>query len=98
MYSSSAVTPYADLYRHGVLLVLLVLLVGMSALGLFVRAIDSRVSGNGPGDSRLIFLPMMLFTALVKQEVDYLALSASIASILLTAAFAVRLVSRGGTS
>lgn len=91
VYSSSAVTPYADLYRHGGFPVLVV---GMLVLGFFVRTVDSRASENGDGDIRLMFLPMILFTALVKQEVDYLGLSASIVSILLTAAFAVRLVSR----
>lgn len=92
-YSSAAVSPYADLYRHGGFPVLVV---GMLILGFFVRSVDSRASENGDGDPRLMFLPMILFTSLVKQEVDYLGFSASIVSILLTAAFAVRLASRRG--
>jgi hypothetical protein len=37
---------------------------------------------------------MLLFTMLVKQEMDYLALSASLVSIILAAALAARLASR----
>lgn len=90
-YSSAAVTVYADLYRHGGFPVLII---GMLFLGFFVRMIDSRTTTSGDVDLRLMFLPMLLFTSLVKQEVDYLALTASLFSILLTAALAVRLVSR----
>lgn len=90
-YSSAATTPYADLYRHGGFPILVS---GMLFLGLFVRMIDSRTSIAGHVDLRLMFLPMLLFASLVKQEVDYLSLSASLVSILLTAALAVRLVSR----
>lgn len=90
-YSSAATTVYADLYRHGGLIVVIL---GMLLLGFFVRMVDSRTSTAGEFDLRLMFLPMLLFTSLVKQETDYLALSASLVSIILTAAISVRLVSR----
>lgn len=90
IYSSAAVPVYADLYRHGGFPVLVV---GMLFLGFFVRMIDSRTSTSGEVDLRLMFLPMLLFTSLVKQEVGYLALTASLLSILLTSAVAARLVS-----
>lgn len=90
-YSSAAIPVYADLYRHGGFPVLVI---GMLFLGFFVRMVDARTGTFGDIDLRLMFLPMLLFTSLVKQEVGYLALTASLFSISLTAALAVRLVSR----
>lgn len=92
IYSSAAVTPYGDLYRHGGLVVVIL---GMAALGVFVRVVDDRQGAAVSADPRLMFLPMLLFTTLVKQETDYLALTASVVSIVLAAALGVRLVSRG---
>ena len=91
VYSSAAVTPYGDLYRRGGFGVVII---GMAILGMFVRAIDDRRSALGDMDPRLLFLPMLLFATLVKQEMDYLAMSASMISIVLVATLAVRLVSR----
>lgn len=92
VYSSVALTPYGDLYRHGGLVVVIV---GMAVLGAFVRVIDDREGTDVTADPRLMFLPMLLFTTLVKQETDYLALTASIVSIVVAAALGVRLASRG---
>lgn len=92
VYSSAALTPYGDLYRHGGLVVVIV---GMGALGMFVRVVDDRKGPTATVDPRMMFLPMLLFATLVKQETDYLALSASVVSIVVAAALGVRLVSRG---
>lgn len=91
IYNSVAVTPYGDLYRRGGQGVVII---GMAILGMFVRTVDDREGAAFHADPRLMFLPMTLFTALVKQEMDYLTLSASLVSIILVAALAVRLVSR----
>jgi hypothetical protein len=91
VFSFASVTPYADLYRRGGVGVVLI---GMAFLGLFVRAVDNRESRSSSLDPRMLFLPMLLFPTLVKQEIDYLALSASLVSIILAAALAARLASR----
>lgn len=86
--NSSALTPYGDLWRHGGLPVVVV---GMLALGTFVRAVDDR-SGDPRVDPRILFLPLLLFAPLVKQERDFLGFTASLASILLAAVLAARVV------
>lgn len=91
IYSSAAVTPYGDLYRHGGVGIVIL---GMAILGLFVRSVDDRGTARSDLDPRLLFLPMLMFTMLVKQEMDYVALTASLVSMILTAALAGRLVSR----
>ena len=91
VYSSAAVTPYGDLYRHGGVGIVVI---GMAILGMFVRIVDDRGGAGSDIDPRLLFLPMLLFTTMVKQEMDYLALSASLVSVTLAAALAARLVSR----
>ncbi|MBC7632931.1 hypothetical protein [Aeromicrobium sp.] len=93
VYSSAALTPYGDLYRHGGVMVVIV---GMLLLGFFVRVIDDRTGGRSASvDPRMLFLPMLFFTTLVKQETDYLSLAASIVSIVAAAAIGVRLTSSG---
>jgi len=91
IHSSAAVTPYGDLYRRGGIVVVIV---GMAVLGMFVRAVDDREGASPRLDPRLMFLPMLLFATLVKQEMDYLGLSATIVSVVLSAAFGARLASR----
>jgi hypothetical protein len=91
VHSSAAVTPYGDLYRHGGVWVVIV---GMAILGMFVRTVDDREGAAIQADPRLMFLPMVLFTTLVKQEMDYLGLTASLVSVISAAALAARLVSR----
>lgn len=90
--NSAALTPYGDLYRHGGIVVVIA---GMGLLGMFVRVVDDRDGATVTADPRLMFLPMLLFTTIVKQEMDYVSLSASVVSVVVAAAFAVRLVSRG---
>jgi hypothetical protein len=91
VHSSAAVTSYGDLYRHGGVWVVIV---GMAILGMFVRTVDDREGAAIQADPRLMFLPMVLFTTLVKQEMDYLGLTASLVSVISAAALAARLVSR----
>lgn len=86
--SSSAMTPYGDLWRRGGLLVVLV---GMAAIGMFARVVDGR-AGNPMSDPRMLFLPMLLFTPLVKQESDYVGLLASFVGVVVLATLATRLV------
>jgi hypothetical protein len=92
--SSAALTPYGDLYHHGGIVIVAI---GMLVLGFFVRVIDDRHGPAATVDPRMLFLPMLFFTTLVKQETDYLGLVASIVSILAAAAIGVRLASRGGS-
>lgn len=86
--SSSAMTPYGDLWRRGGLLVVLS---GMAVIGVLARAVDCR-AGSAVHDPRLLFLPMLLFTQLVKQESDYVGLFASLVGVVLLATLAARLV------
>jgi hypothetical protein len=89
IHSSAAVTPYGDLFRRGGVGIVIL---GMAILGMFVRAVDGRGNLTRDIDPRLLFLPVLLFTALVKQEIDFFALSASLVSTILAAAIAARLV------
>lgn len=88
VFTASAMTPYGDLWRHGGLWVLAV---GMGVLGWLVRAVDDR-SGDSVADPRLLFLPMLLFSPLVKQETDYLGFLASLVGLLVVATLAARVV------
>ena len=65
-YSSAAATPYGDLFRHGGIPVVLL---GMVLFGGLLRLVDSRPPRGGSNDPRVLFLPMLLFTGVVKQEV-----------------------------
>lgn len=69
-------------------------MLGMALLGMFVRTVDDRAGPGSVIDPRFLFLPIALFLTLVKQEMDYVALSASLVSIILAAALGTRLVSR----
>lgn len=60
-YSSAAATPYGDLYRHGGLWTVLA---GGAVLGGLLRLVDSR----GEGDIRQMYLPLLMFPVLIKQE------------------------------
>lgn len=60
-YSSAAATPYGDLYRHGGLWMVLA---GGAVLGWVMRLADSR----GEGDVRQLYLPLLMFPVLIKQE------------------------------
>lgn len=85
-FSSSAITPQGDLYRHGGWLVMLV---GMCLLGVLTRLLDSVFSVSE--NPHAIFFVLLLFPTFVKMEIDMVSLLASLPATLLTAAFAVYL-------
>ncbi|MDP5183840.1 hypothetical protein QOZ88_14465 [Blastococcus sp. BMG 814] len=88
VFTSNAMTPYGDLWRHGGPWVVAL---GMAILGMLVRAIDER-NGDPRTDPRLLFLPMLLFAPLVKQEMDYLGLWASLVGVVVVATISARMV------
>lgn len=88
IYTSSALTPYGDLYRHGGILMVIS---GMGLLGSLVRSIDDRPGRTVRQDPRLLFLPMLMFPILVKQEMDFIGLTAALPGILVAAALSSRL-------
>jgi hypothetical protein len=92
VYSASAMTPYGDLWRHGGWLPVCA---GMAVLGAGTRTVDRR-TGNPREDPRVLFLPMLLFAPLVKQETDYLGFWASLAGVVLLAAVTARMVTALG--
>lgn len=83
-FSSSAITPQGDLYRHGGWLVLLV---GMTFLGMLTRLLDSVFSVSK--NPHAIFFVLLLFPAFVKMEIDMVSLLASLPATLVMAAVAV---------
>lgn len=92
VYSSSAMTPYGDLWRHGGFWVVAM---GMLVIGGLARSVDAR-SGDPAQDPRILFLPLLLFAPLAKQEMDYLGLMASLVGFVIVANLAARLVSLVG--
>lgn len=93
--TSSAMTPYGDLWRHGGVVPLIL---GMAALGFSLRLVDGR-RGSASADPRILFLPMLLFAFVVKGEASFIEMVAAFASVIVTAALAGRLVTimSGGT-
>jgi hypothetical protein len=90
VYSSAAVTPYGDLYRHGGYPILIL---GMLGVGALVRLIDSRERQSAATDPRVLFLPMLLFPVVVKQEIDMMSFLASLPGVIVAAGLAARLTS-----
>lgn len=88
VHTSNAPTPYGDLWWHGGLLAVLA---GMIPLGFLARVVDSR-EGYAARDPRMLFLPILLFLPMVKQETDYVSFAASLVGTVLVAALAARLV------
>lgn len=88
LYTASAMTPVGDLWRHGGFVPVVL---GMAALGLFLRMVDAR-DFRARGDPRALFLPMLLFAAVVKAEASYVEIVAGIVSMIFTAALASRIV------
>jgi hypothetical protein len=84
----SAMTPYGDLWRHGGLAVVAF---GMGFVGILLRSVDGR-PGDAAEDPTVLFLPFLLLPAIAKQEIDYLALCASIPQTLLASWLAARIV------
>jgi hypothetical protein len=87
VYSSSAITPIGDLYRHGGWIPVMV---GMVLLGcvanLLDRVLDVRTNPHA------IFLVLLIFPAFVKGEDDWITLLAGIPGTLLIWLFAVAVI------
>jgi hypothetical protein len=89
VYTSSAITPIGDLYRHGGWIPVIV---GMALLGCVVRLLDDVIDIRA--NPHVIFLVLLLFPALVNGEDDWISLFASIPGILLVWLSAVALTFR----
>ena len=89
VYTSSAITPVGDLYRHGGWIPVIV---GMFLLGCGVRFLDSVMDASGNPHS--VFLFLLLFPSLVKQENDWVGTLAGIPGILLVWLLAIYLTFR----
>ncbi len=73
VYTSSAITPMGDLYRHGGWIPVII---GMGVLGCGVRLLDDILDVRV--NPHAIFLVLLLFPVLVKNEVDWISLLASV--------------------
>jgi threonine/homoserine/homoserine lactone efflux protein len=89
IYSSSAVTPVGDLYRHGGWIPVIV---GMFLLGCGIRLLDDVLDVSGNPHSMFLFL--LLFPSLVKQEDDWVGMVAGIPGTLLVWLLAIYLTFR----
>ena len=89
IYTSFAVTPLGDLYRHGGWIPLLV---GIFLFGCGVRFLDEVMDVSGNPHSVLLFL--LLFPTLVKQENDWVGTLDGIPGILLVWLLAVYITFR----
>jgi hypothetical protein len=89
VYTSSAITPVGDLYRHGGWIPVIA---GMFLLGCGVRFLDDVMDVCGNPYS--IFLFLLLFPTLVKQEADWVGMLAGIPGTLLVWLFATYLTFR----
>jgi hypothetical protein len=88
-YSSAAITPIGDLYRHGGLVPVIV---GMFLLGCGVRLLDDVLDVRQ--DPQAIFLVLLLFPALVNGEEDWVSLLASMPTAIAVWLLAVALTFR----
>lgn len=86
LYSSSAITPVADLFRHGGWIPVVA---GMFVLGCGVRLIDDVLDVRA--NPHAVFLVLLLFPALVKAEAGWVMLLAGIPGTLLLWLLTVRL-------
>jgi len=73
LYTSSAITPVGDLYRHGGWIPVIA---GMFLLGCGVRLLDDVLDIRA--NPHAIFLILLLFPALVKNEEDWVSLVAGV--------------------
>ena len=89
VYTSSAITPVGDLYLHGGWIPVIV---GMFLLGCGVRLLDDVMDVYG--NPHCIFLFLLLFPSLVKQEDDWVGILAGIPGTLLIWLFATYLTFR----
>ncbi|MGH3401402.1 MAG: hypothetical protein ACRDRJ_02615 [Streptosporangiaceae bacterium] len=84
LYTSAAVTPLGDLYRHGGWVPVIV---GMLLLGCGVRLVDEVLDIQA--NPQAVFLLLLLFPVIVKGEEDWTNILASIPATLLLWLFAV---------
>jgi hypothetical protein len=91
VYTSSAITPMGDLYRHGGWVPVLV---GMFLLGCGVRLLDDILDVRA--NPHAIFLVLLFFPSLVKGETDWVSLVAGIPGTIVIWLFAVALTFRIG--
>lgn len=89
LYTSSAITPVGDLYRHGGWIPVIA---GMAVLGCVVRLLDAVLDVRA--NPQAILLVLLLFPALVKGEDDWVSLMASIPGTLLLWLVAVAVLFR----
>ena len=89
VYTSSAITPVGDLWLHGGWIPVMV---GMFLLGCGVRLLDDVMDVYG--SPHCIFLFLLLFPSLVKQEADWVGTLAGIPGTLLIWLFATYLTFR----
>lgn len=78
-YSSSAITPQGDLYRHGGLPIMLT---GMLVVGLVMRLFDDVMRPEG--DFRALFFVIVVFPVAAKQEQDMVTFLLSVPGTLIT--------------
>lgn len=89
VYTSSAITPVGDLYRHGGWIPVIA---GMFLLGCGVRLLDDVMDVRGNPHS--VFLFLLLFPTLVKQEDDWVGMLAGLPATLLIWLLAIWLTFR----
>jgi hypothetical protein len=89
VYTSSAVTPVGDLYRHGGWIPVIV---GMFILGCLTRFLDDILDVSR--DPHAVFLFLLLFPSLVKQEDDWVSMVASLPGTLVVWLLAMYLTFR----
>jgi hypothetical protein len=89
VYTSSAPTPFGDLYRHGGLLVLLI---GMLVLGACCRLFDTMFRPEA--DPRAMFFLIMFLPLVVKSEVDVYSMIVAVPASVVAAAVGAQLACR----
>ena len=88
IYTSNAITPEGDLWRHGGWLVLIA---GMLLFGFGVRILDAATADVRKVPLRLLIV-LTFFPLIVKQETDAVSLLAAVPSLLVGVALAARVV------
>ena len=89
LYTSSAITPIGDLYRHGGWIPVIG---GMFILGCLIHLLDKVLDVRD--NPHAVFLVLLLFPELVKGEVDWITLLAGIPTTLLVWWLTVRITFR----
>jgi hypothetical protein len=89
VYTSAAVTPLGDLYRHGGLPVVVV---GMLLLGMACRALDQLLRAES--DPRAICFLLVFLPIIVKAEMDVYTMILAVPSGIIAATLGARLIYR----